>query len=831
METLRLDLRLAVRSLAASPLFTAIVVGTLTLAIGATTAVYGVLYGALLRPAPFPDAGRLMVPFTTGTPLGARTQNVRWSFGRYRLLRREQTVFADLAAYGPVSLNLTAREQPERLEGEVVSASYFATLRVPPAIGRTFLPEEDSIPGAHPAVILAHDLWLRRFGGDPGVVGRVITLEDQPLTVVGVMPAGFRGLSGHAGFWTPQAMAPLLSYREYLTTNQNFISVIARLRDGMRPEAARAELAVLGPRIQAELPSEASAPVVFGATAVSLDQARVDPTNRSAVLVLFGSAMFLLVIASANLASLQLGRAIAKQRETAVRLALGAPRWRLVRQLLTESILLAGVGGIAGVVLAMLLLGWLTLPERVLGVRGGFGQLGEFADARIDPAVLGVALALALGTTVLFGLLPALRATRPDLARELREGGGGSMGKGLSLRRLEPRALIVVAEMALALTLCIGAGLMVKSFRRMVAVDRGFDPSGLLTFRIQPSDARYPAPEAPALIERLLQRVAAVPGVASVTVDAGAPFDDRYASSTLFIAGRPLPAPGAAPPVTRHYVGPDHFRTLGIPLLHGRGFTPADRAGSPHVTIINRTAAERFWPGRDPLGQRVWFGGGSTFSSPDSSAEIVGVVGDVPYGSIEYAGSQASFYTPYLQFTYAFRTVMARTAGDPLALVPAVRAAVAAAEPGLPIFEVRTMQDRLTDSWARARFNSGLLSAFAVLALGFAAMGLFGAIAHSVSRRSREIGIRMAVGGAPGKIAWMVIREGLAIAGVGLVFGLLGAFALTRFLKSLLYGVPATDPVVYAVLCLLLGAVALLALAVPARRATRVDPLTTLRAE
>ena len=372
---------------------------------------------------------------------------------------------------------------------------------------------------------------------------------------------------------------------------------------------------------------------------------------------------------------------------------------------------------------------------------------------------------------------------------------------------------------------------MVKSLGRLVGVDRGFKPAGLLTFRIQPSDARYPAPSAPAFIERLLRRVAAVPGIVSASVDAGTPFDAGYANSSLYIAGRPLPSPGAAPPVTRHYVGPDHFQTLGIPLLRGRAFTGADRAGAPHVTIINRTAAQRFWPGEDPLGRRVWFGGGSTFSSPDSSAEIVGVVGDVPYGLLEDEGSQASFYTPYLQFTYSFRTVIARTEGDPLLLAGALRAAVATEEPGLPIFDVRTMEDRRTESWGRARFNTGLLFAFAMLALGFAAVGLFGVIAHSVGARNREIGIRMAIGGTPAEIGWMVVREGLAVAGAGLVLGLLGAFALTRFLRTLLYDVPTTDPVVYLALLLLLGGVALLALIVPARRATRVDPLITLRAE
>ena len=831
MDGLLQDLRFALRGLARSPLFAAIAVGTLTLSVGATTAVYSVVYAALFRPPPFAHADRLMLPYITRVVDGRPAQRQRWSFPRYQMLRRDQRVFSDLGIFGPASINLTDGPEPERLASERVSAGYFPTLRVSALIGRTFLPEEDSIPGAHPAAVLGYGLWQRRYGGDRAAVGRTITLEGTPLTIVGVMPEGFRGLSGTAELWTTVAMAPALSYREFLTTNQNFIPVVARLRAGVSPAAARAELAVLGERIQAALPSDTEVPATFGATAVPLDEARVDPVNRRAVLVRFGGAVFLLLVAAANLASLQLGRAVTRRREIAVRLALGAGRSRLVRQLLTESVVLAAAGVAGGALLAALILTWLTIPERAAGARGGYGALGEFAAARLDPAVLAMAMLLALGATLLFGLLPALRASRPDLTAELKGSRVPGESGALSLRRPRLRALIVVGEMALALMLCIGAGLMVESFRRTISVDRGFDPAGLLTFRIQPSDARYPSDLAPALLERILRQVAAVPGITSVSVDAGTPFDDRYASSSLYIAGRPLPQPGEAPPITRHYVGPDHFRTLGIPVLQGRGFTPADRAGAPHVTVINRTAARRFWPGENPVGRRVWFGGGSTFSSPDSSAEIVGVVGDVPYGSIESAEGQASFYTPYLQFSYAFRTVMARTRSDPLALVAGVRAAVSAAEPGLPIFDVRTMEDALSGTWARARFNAGLLSAFAILALGLAALGIYGVIAHSVSERSREIGIRIAVGGGPAAIAWMVVREGLAIAGTGLAAGLLGALALSRLLASLLYGIKPTDPAVYAALLCALGAVALLALIVPARRATRVDPLVSLRAE
>jgi len=538
--------------------------------------------------------------------------------------------------------------------------------------------------------------------------------------------------------------------------------------------------------------------------------------------------VFLLLIAAANLANLQLGRAVARRREIAVRLALGAGRPRLVRFLLSESGALAVGGGIGGVLLAALVTRWLAVPERVVGPRGMYGQLGEFATARLDLPVVGFACLVALGSTLLFGLLPALRATRLDLTRDLKDSPSGGRVRG---GWAEPRAIVVVAEMALAFMLLIGAGLMLKSLRTMQRVDRGFEVTHLLTFRIQPSDVRYPASRAPALIERVLQSVAAVPGVVSATVDAGTPFENIFARSTLYLAGRPAPRPELAPPVTRHYVGPEHFRTLRIPLLRGRALTPADRSGRPHVTIVNRTAALRFWPGQDPIGQRVWFGGGSTFDRPDSSAQIVGVVGDVPYGALEDAASQASFYTPYLQFTYAFRAVMIRTAGDPLALAPSVRRAVLAAEPGLPIFDLKTMEQRLEQSWAKARFNAGLLGVFALLALGFAAMGIYGVMAHSVDQRTREMGIRLAIGGAPGDIARMVVGQGMTLAGIGLAAGLAGALALSRLLGTLLYGVESADPAVYGLLLVVLGGVALVAALGPARRATRVDPLIALRAE
>ena len=818
------DIRLAARSLSRHRSFAAAAVATLAIGIAAVTVVFSLLYGALLRPPPFPEPDRLFVIYRTAAEEGREPALIRWSFPRLEQLRQQTRTFEGIAAFGRADWNLAdASGEPERVPAEMVSAAYFPILGVRAAVGRVFLPEEDANPGAHPVALIGHGLWSRRFGGDSAVIGRSIRVSGETLTIVGVLPRGFQGLTGRAELWIPQMMAPRVSYAEHLTTDQNFISAVGRLRPGVTVAEAETELATLGARIAQALPDDVDVPTRFAATAVSLADARVDPASRRSVLLLFGAVGALLLLGCANLAGLGLARATTRRQEVAVRLALGASRGRLVRQLLTESALLGLVGGALGVVLAGLVLGVVRPPAAQPGPGNMYGTLGNFASAGPDLAVLGFAVLASVAAVILSGLAPALQAGRTDLAVELKD---RSASAGAPRGDSRAQSTLVVVEIALALVLSLGAGLLFSSLRQLQAVPLGFDPAGVLTFRIQPSEVRFGPAEAPALLDRVLAQLAAVPGVRSASVDGCAPVGPACAYSSLYIAGRP--EPGREPGVTRHYVGPEHFTTLGVPLLRGRAFTNDDRADRPKVAVINQTAARRFWPGASPLGQHIWFGSG-TVSSADSSAEIVGVVGDVPYGSLE-RGAVASVYTPYRQFTYASRTVLVKADGDPIALVPAVRRAVRQVE-DLPIFAVRSMNDQLADAWAGTRFNAMFLGVFAGVALLLAVSGVYGVVSHSVSQRTRELGIRVALGASVGDVLGLVLRQGLALAGLGVVLGLVAALALRRVIRSMLFGVSPADPMLLLIQGLLLVGVALAASYVPARRAAGIDPVDALRAE
>jgi len=820
------DLRLSIRQLSGQRAFAMTSLLTLAIGIGATTIVFSIAWGALFRPLPFRDADRLAILYRTARQAGGPVSMQRWSFARLELLRQTTRSFERIAAFGRYDLSLGGDgRDPELVGAEIVSRDYFATLNAVAIAGRTFLDDENVAPGTHPVAIIGYDLWMRRYGGEAAAVGRTVRIHGEPITVVGVMNAGFTGLTGRAELWIPQMMAPRLTYPEFLTTDQNFISAIGRLRPGVTLDAARAELAGVGERIEEALPDETDVPTRWAATAVPLDEVRIDPGNRRSLLLLFAAVLFLLLLACANLSGLGIARALTRRREIAVRLALGANRRDIVRQLLTESALLAAGGGGLAIWLAWAGVRLLRPPSSAAGPLNMYGTLGEFSAASVDLRVLGFAVLVSLLTIVLSGLIPALHAGRTDLAVEFRERGGSPGTRAIGLR---PQSVLVVGEIAIALALSIGSGLLFTSLRLLQTRPPGFRPDHLLTFSILPSEVRYGPGEAPALIDRVLEAVGALPGVRSVTVDACAPLGLRCANNTLFIAGREPPPPEQAPFITRHYVGWDHFATLGIPLLRGRAFTPEDRAGRPGVAIINETAAKRFWPDEDPIGQHVWFSG-SGFPGPDSSAEIVGIVGDVQYGPVE-RGQPPGFYTPYRQFTYASRVVVLRTDGNPLDIVPAVRSAVRTVD-DLPISDVRTMQDRLGDAWARPRFNAGLMGAFAFIAVLLAAIGIHGVITNSVSQRTREMGIRMAVGASPGRVLRLVVGNAMLLALAGVAAGLCGAVALTRFMRALLFGVSAVDPVVYTSQAAVLFAAALVASWLPARRAARVDPAGTLRAD
>ncbi|MEO8500714.1 MAG: ABC transporter permease [Vicinamibacteria bacterium] len=804
---------------------------TLALGVCAVTLIFGVVNAALFRQPPFADAGRLALLFIQRNEMGEAPQRERWSFARFQRLRGEQKSFVDVATWAPSSFTLSGGADAEPVNGERVSAAYLSLLGGQAASGRFFSEAEDDPGRPTPVVVLGDGLWRRRFGGDANVIGRTVRLNGVPLTVVGVLPRGFSGLSGKAELWIPATMAPQLTYAEYLTTNQNFISAFGRLRPGVDLEAAHSELAVLGASINRAIPSDPDHPdEKVTASAVTLNEARVDKTVRRSLFVLLGATALLHLLACANVMNLLLGRAAARRRDSAVRMALGSSGGRLFSHLFGEAFVLALVSGVAGLALSPLVSAVISPPANLWAPRNFYGSLAPFDTPSFGGLEMAFGLGLALLTALLVALPPALSAFRIDVSSGIRAGSRGIMGGGLSLRRPSPRGVIVGLEAALAMLLVVAAGLLVDSFERMRRADLGVNASSILTFWVIPSDARVPTDHAPAFVTRLLEAVTRVPGVRSATVDGGGPVSGT-ASSTLYVMGRPAPSPGQAPPVLRHYIGPDHFSTMGISVLRGRVFTSMDTATTPRVTVISETAARRFWPNQDPIGQRVWFGGGSTFDAPERSAEIVGVVSDVVYAPLDRQPNRASFYTPYTQFTYPSRMVFVRTAGDPLAVVSGLRRAVASVDPELAMRDVQPLTDVVSGSWARHRFDAFLFAGFGVLALLLAASGIFAVLSYAVQTRTREFGVRIALGADAARVLRDVLLEGMAFPIAGLAFGALLSLFVTRLLQSTLYEVSPQEPRVFIGTAVLLLVTAVAACVVPAWRATRTDPMEALRAE
>jgi putative ABC transport system permease protein len=624
----------------------------------------------------------------------------------------------------------------------------------------------------------------------------------------------------------PVTMAPQVTYADYLVTNQNFISVVGRLRDGFTLKQAQAELAVLGGDVDRRFPiADLDPRERVSATAVAINDARIDPSTRRPLLLLLAGAACLLLLACANVAGLLLGQVANRRREVALQAALGATRGRIVRQLLVEASLLALAGAAVGVAITLAFTSHAGVPAAAFRARNFYGAMGEFASPRVDARILAFSLTLGAATVLLFGLLPAIQSTRVDLKQALNDAGRGAVGFG-SMRM---RHLLVAAETALALVLLVAGGSFAASVRAFSHTNVGFDRRNLIAFTIRPSDVKYPAPKAPALISRVLEEVRRVPGVEAASVDGCAPMSTGCASSTLYIEGRPWSSPTAAPFVLRHYVAPEHFRALATPVLRGRAFNDADRAGSEHVTIINETAAKRFWPDEDPIGRRVWFGGGSTFDRPDSAATIVGVVGDVAYQPLDDHPVQADFYTPYTQFTYAYRTVLVRTRGDLRGVFTEMRRAVQRASPELAIFEPRTMEQHAGDSWTRVTYQTSVLVAFALVALLLAAGGIFAVIAQVIADRTNEIGVRVVLGAAPRQVLAAVGAHGLRPAAIGVVVGLLAGLGVGRALAAFLYGVPSLNVVVLGGVAGVVVVVALVATYLGARRALSVSPMDALR--
>ena len=835
MTSLLQDLRYAVRWLTRNPGFTAVAVLTLALGIGTVTTIFSILDAAVLRPLPYRDPASLMTVAITHREGNAAPDHFPWSAPKFDSFRRHATSFEKTAAWADIDLNLTGVAEPERLSAEIVSAAYFPVLGVDAALGRTFSAEEDA-PGAAPAALLSWGLWQRRFGGDRQILGRAIQINRVPMTIVGVMPQRFDGLSGDADIWVPMQSAGAFLYPEILQEAGNhWHNVLARRKAGVTEAAVLAEMSLLGQQIAAENPMEES-PAVWGAAAAPLNDLRVDPALRRSVLILFGAVTFVLLIACANVAALLLARAAVRGREVAIRVAIGAGRRRIVRQLLTESIVLSFAGGIAGVLLSLWGVESLSRLEKLSGV-GDPSFLFRFHAIELDGRVLAFALAVSLATGLIFGLAPALHASRSDLADALKEGGSGALrGAGGGRRRLTLRGLLVPIQIALALVLLVGAGLLGRSLSRLTSYGGGFRGDNVLTMSYDPSGVTDDTPEKRVLFRRtLVERVSAIPGVEGAATGRTAPLHSRNMIAVVRqVDERKIESKGrftgesGAVEIGMHDVAPDYFRTLSIPIRKGRAFTPEDREGSPKVAIISESAAKKLWPGQDPIGRRI--AATSFYFADDATAEVVGVAGDVLYGR---PGDRQilDLYYPAYQAGLPWATLFVKTKGNPAALAPAVRREIKSLAPNVPVIDIATMEQRSARTFSRERFGAGLLGLLAGIALFLAAVGIYGLVAETVAARTREIGVRMALGAAPGDIVRRVLQRSLALSAAGLIAGLLVALALSRLLASLLFGVGAADPATYAGVSALLLIVSAAASWIPARRATRVDPVTALRSE
>jgi predicted permease len=799
MSTIGQDIQSAFRRFAHRPLFAVVVIATLALGIGANTAIFSIVNALLLAPLPLPEADRLVA--IRGLDRDGR--GTYPSFPDFQDLRRDARSYTAMTAFVPQSVNLTGRAEPQRIRGGFVSESFFDVVGVRPAVGRGFRSGEDEI-GAEGVCVLNHDAWQRVFGGDSSIVGRTIVLNNAPFTVVGIMPAGFRFPFDEVEVWIPHHHWPPFA-PNYQNRAAPLVGPIARLGDGVSLEEARAELAAIAARLARDYPEAGEGRTL---AARRLREVLVQDME-SAALVLLGAVSLVLLIASANVANLMLAQTASRMREIATRAALGAGRGRIVRQLLTETMALWTLGGIAGVGV-----GWWTLDALTaaapLTLPGGL-------EARLDATVLAYTLAVTAVTGFVFGLLPALRFSRPDVADALKEGGRG--GEAAAPTRL--RSSLTVAQLAVSLVLLAGAGLMLRSFGRLTQVDLGFRAEGLLTMEYRLPRNKYPEGAQQAEFHRrVVERVRQLPGVRAATVVRALPLSGNGESVAFELPDRPRPSGGAALRTLLNAVDPWSFETLGVPLLRGRAFESHDHAKARPVAVVNRHMAERFWPGQDPVGRAVRL--------PETTVTIVGVVGDVK----QYAADdqpQPQVYVPQEQLPNIFNTLAVRTEGDPMAQSVAVIGALRSVDRDQPVWKVRTLDSLVESSLGLHRFLMQLMAAYSLLALLLAALGLYGVVAHAVASRRHEIGIRMALGARSRDVLSLVLSRGLKLAGVGVVAGIVGALALGRVMKSILYDVSPADPLTLAVVALLLVLVAGLASYLPARRAARIDPMRALR--
>jgi putative ABC transport system permease protein len=802
MDTLVQDLKYALRALRRTPVFTLAAMACLALGIGANTAIFSVIDGVLLRPLPFTDPGSLVMLWETDPRRGV-DRNVA-SPANYLDWRAQNSSFTEMGTYIDWRANLTGVDEPIEVARSIATATFFRVLGVAPELGRVYTSEED-MPNGPNVVVLCHGLWQRRFGARAAALGARLQLDGRPFTVIGVMPERF-GIEGStAELWTPMGLNPSVDYR---TRTGRYLTTVARLKPGVTPERARADMSAIGRRLAEAHPEFNGG---WGVNVVPMSEQVVGGVRR-ALLVLGGVVAFVLLIACANVANLLLARSTARTREMAVRAALGAGRARMVRQLLTESVVLATLGAAAGLALAY----WGVEGVKALAPRG----VPRVASISIDGWTLAFTVVVALATGLLFGLAPALQAGRGNLQTVLREGSRGSTAGGRT------RTFLVAAQVALSLVLLIGAGLMVRSFARLQSVDPGFDPAGVLTGRVQLAGERFRASSAATVFfDQLLERIQKVPGVQSAGAINWIPFAGQGSATSYWIEGRPVPPPTSEFVADVRAVDPRYFRTLRIRVLRGAPFDARANSENPKQVVVNEALVRVHFPTGNPIGEHVLMPWGDTLRG-----EIVGVVADTRHAGLDSV-AKPMIYWAMKQFPTNFMTLVVRTVGDPMRLAPAIAREVRALDANQPFADPKPLDAYLSQSVAQRRFSMMLLGAFSALALVLAAVGIYGVLAYSVAQRTREIGVRMALGARDATVAGMVVREALGVVGAGLAVGVAGALALTRVLATLLYDISPTDPLTFATVTLALGAVAVAASYFPARRAARVDPIAALREE
>ncbi|HET7872532.1 MAG TPA: ABC transporter permease [Terriglobales bacterium] len=809
MYTLFQDGRYALRRLRGSPGFTAIAVLTLALGIGANTAIFTVINAVLLRPLPYREPSRLVLL----TEHLERFPILSVSYLNYKDWRDQSHSFSGVSAVRNLQMTLTGEGQPERLAAQMANANLFDLLGVDLGHGRTFLPQEDS-PGAAGVALISDALWQRRWGGADNVIGQSITLDKKPYTVVGILPPGFQLLQQ-----TPDVMVPLEPWAKTLPDDRSWhpgIQPIARLKPGATLEAARAEMTTIARRLEQQYPEYNTG---TGAN-VNLMQAQMVENVRPALLVILGAVGFVLLIACTNVANLLLARATARQREIAVRSAIGASRWRVVRLVLTESILLSLLGAACGLVLAES-----SLPPLL---RLAAGSLPFTGQVRVDFNVLAFTAGLAILAGLLFGLAPAMHMASLDLRSALNQSERGAVGAGV----LRARGMLVVSEVALAMLLLVGAGLLIRSFDRLARVTPGFAVDHILIADLPVSPAAHPdAAERMNFFDRILERAAALPGVRSASAASFLPVSGNGAVIHFNIQGRPPKSPHEYIMANYRVVSPGYFATMGIPLLKGRMITEEDREGSPAVVVINATMAKTYFPGELPLGKHLQLG-----ATPDKDApwmEVVGVVGDVKQSLASEAPTE--MYVPFRQGNKVLPvfglSLVLRTSQDPRSITASLAGAVHQIDPNQPIVKFRTMEENIAASISQPRFRTVLLAILAGVALLIAGVGVYGVMSFTVTQRTREIGTRMALGCTAAQVFQLIIRDGLRFTLMGVFLGLIAGLAFARYLSSMLFQVGSLDPLAIVAVTTVLVLVALIACYVPARRATRVDPNVALRYE